>query len=156
MDGAYQMRHAAFLLAVALLPFVAQADQKPGSVCVEALEQLETLQTLAPVYKLTGSKRHYLDDTDRPAEVARQKKIIAESCSTDPKIRRAEQAEAERLHVARSPDCLEERDKLALMEKPESRTPADDIAEQRKRVTAQCPAVQLSDVWLIHWVPHVP
>jgi hypothetical protein len=64
---------ALLLLGLALLPHAVQADQTPVSVCVEALEQLETLQTAAPVYKLTrGQERQYLADADRPAEVARR------------------------------------------------------------------------------------
>ena len=152
------MKQTALLsLELALLPHAAQADQTPVSVCVEALEQLETLQTVAPVYRLTGGQeRQYLDDADRPAEVARFKKIVAGSCSTDPNIRRGEDSEAERLHLARSPDCMEERDKLSMMVKSESRSPADEIAEQRKHVAARCPAVGLSSVWLIHRVPVPP
>ncbi len=145
---------ALLLLGLALPPHVAQADQSPASMCVEALEQLETLQTLVPVYKLMGGQeRQYLADADRPAEVARLKIIVGRSCSADPKIRRGEESEAERLHLARSPDCMEEREELSLMVKPDSRSPADDIAEQRKQVAAQCPAVGLSNVWLIHWIP---
>jgi hypothetical protein len=157
-DGAYEMKQTALLLlGLVLLPRMAQADQTPASVCVEALEQLGTLQTFAPVYKLTGGQeRHYLADADRPAEVARLKKLVAGSCSSDPKIRRGEESEAERLHLARSPECMEERDKLSMMVKPESRSPADDIAEQRKQVAARCPAVGLSNVWLIHSVPVPP
>jgi hypothetical protein len=47
------MKHAALLLlGLALLPHAVQADQTSVSVCVEALEQLQTLRTAAPVYKL--------------------------------------------------------------------------------------------------------
>jgi hypothetical protein len=148
---------ALLLLGLALLPHAVQADQTPVSVCVEALEQLETLQTTAPVYKLTrGQARQYLADADRPAEVARLKPIVAGSCSSEPTIRRHEQSEAEHLHLARSPGCMEDRDRLSIMEKPESRTPEDDLAKKRKRVAAQCPDVDLSNVWLVHWIPVPP
>jgi hypothetical protein len=49
------MEHTALLLlglALALLPHAVQADRTADPVCVQALEQLETLQTAAPVYKL--------------------------------------------------------------------------------------------------------
>jgi hypothetical protein len=148
------MKHAALLLlGLALLPHAVQADQTPVSVCVEALEQLQTLQTAAPVYKLTGGQeRKYLADADRPAEVDRLKTIVAESCSTEPEIRRSEESEAAHLHRARSPGCVGDRDALSTMEKPESRTPEDDIARHRKQVAERCPDVGLSDVWLVHWV----
>jgi hypothetical protein len=85
-----KLAHAAFLLlGLVLLPYAALADQAPLSVCVDALEQLQALQTVAPVYKLTeGQKRKYLTDADRPAEVARLKTIIAGSCSAKPTHRK--------------------------------------------------------------------
>lgn len=154
-ERAYQMRHAAFLLGgLALLPPAVQAGQTPVSVCVEALEQLETLQTFAPVYKLTGGQvRKYIADADRPAEVARLKTIVAESCSAKPKAKQREQSQAEQLHLVRSPGCMEDRERLSIMEKKASRTPEDDLERTRKRVEAKCPDVDLSNVWLVQWVP---
>jgi hypothetical protein len=147
------MKHTALLLlvsGVALFPHAVRADQTPDPVCVEALEQLKTLQTAAPVYKLTGGQeRQYLADADRPAEVTSLKTTIAQSCSTEPEIRQREESEAEHLHVARSPACMDDRDRLAMMEKPESRTPEDDVARVRKRVAARCADVDLSNVWLV-------
>jgi hypothetical protein len=141
-------------LGLALLPHAVLANQAHVSACVEALEQLKTLHLAAPVYKLNeGQERQYLSDADRPAEVDRLKTIVAESCSTEPEIRRAEESEAERLHVARSPGCMGDRDTLSTMEKPESRTPEDDIVRHRKRVAERCPDVGLSNVWLILGVP---
>jgi hypothetical protein len=154
--GQQKMKHAALLLslALALLPHSVEADQAPGSVCVEALEQLETLQTVAPVYKLTeGQKRKYLTDADRPAEVARLKAIVADSCSAKPKRRQREETEAEQLHLLRSPECMQDRDRLWMMERKNARTPEDDLARTRKRVLAQCPDVDLADVWLVEWIP---
>jgi len=149
------MNHTALLLlGLALIPPAVQADQTPVSVCVETLEQLKTLHMAAPVYKLTGGQeRQYLADADRPAEVGRLKTIVAESCSAEPETRRGEESEAEHLHVARSPGCMGDRDTLSTMEKPESRTPADDVARHRKRVAARCPDVNLSNVWLLLGVP---
>jgi hypothetical protein len=147
-------RMALLLLGRAVLPHAVQAGQTPVSVCVEALEQLKTLQMAAPVYKFTGGQeRQYLADVDRPAEVDRLKTIVAESCSAEPEIRRGEESEAGRLHVARSPGCMGDRDTLSTMEKPESRTPEDDIARHRKRVAARCPDVDFSNAWLLLGVP---
>jgi hypothetical protein len=145
------------LLGLALLPHAVQADQTHVSACVEALEQLEALQTVAPVYKLTtGQERQYLADADRPAEVAHLKTVVAGSCSAEPDIRRRQESKAEQLHLARSPGCMQDRDRLLMMEKPGSRTPEDDLARTRKRVAARCPDVELSNVWLVHWVPIPP
>jgi hypothetical protein len=149
------MKHAVLLvLGLALLPLAVQADQTAVSGCVDALEQLETLQTAAPVYKLTGGQeRRYLADSDRPAEAARLKAIVAGSCSAEPEIKLREESEAEQLHRARSPECMEDRDRLSMMEKPEARTPEDDLARLRKRVAERCANVDLSNVWLVHRVP---
>jgi hypothetical protein len=149
------MKHTAvLLLGLALLPHAILANQAHDSVCVEALEQLETLQTVAPIYKLAGvHKRQYLDDADRPAEVARLKTIAADSCSAKPKLKQREESEAQRLHLVRSPGCMQDRDRLSMMERKDARTPEDDLARTRKRVLAQCPDVDLSDVWLVEWIP---
>jgi hypothetical protein len=138
------------LLGLALLPHAVLAD----AVCANALEQLETLQTLAPVYRLNEAhKREYLDNADRPAEVERIKTIVAGSCSAKPKHRRREEFEAKQLHFVRSPGCMQDRDRLSMMERRDARTPEEDLATMRKRVLAQCADTELSDVWLIEWIP---
>jgi hypothetical protein len=150
------MKHTALLLllGLALLPHAVLADQAPLSVCVDALEQLEALKTVAPVYKLTrNQERQYLADADRPAEMARLKTIVAGSCSAKPKHRQREESEAEQLHLVRSPGCMQDRDRLSMMERKDARTPEDDLARTRKRVAAQCPDLDLSDVWLVEWIP---
>jgi len=150
------MKHMEFLLllGLALPPHVVLADQAPVSACVDALEQLAALQTVAPVYKLTSSKkRQYLADADRPAEIARLRTTVAGSCSAKPKHRQREESEAERLHFVRSPGCMQDRDRLLMMERKDARTPEDDLARTRKRVVEQCPDVDLSGVWLVEWIP---
>src|SRR3984957_734164 len=150
------MKHTALLLllGLALLPHSVPADQAPVSVCVDALEQLEALKTVAPVYKLTRSQeRQYLADADRPAEITRLKTIVAGSCSANPKNRQREESEAEQLHFVRSPGCMQDRDRLSMMERKNARTPEDDLARTPKRVAAQCPDLDFSDVWLVEWIP---
>ena len=142
------------LLGLGLLPHAVLADQAPDAVCANALEQLEALQTLAPVYRLNeANKRQYLDDADRPAEVEHLKTIVAGSCSAKPKHRRREESEAKQLHLVRSPGCMQDRDKLSMMERKDARTPEDDLARTRKRVLVRCPDVDLSDIWLVEWIP---
>src|ERR1700675_1179728 len=114
------MKHAPLLLllGLGLLPHAVLAGEGPSFVCVNALEQLEALQTVAPVYKLTRSQeRQYLADVDRPAEIARLKTIVAGSCSAKPKHRQREDSEAEQLHLVRSPGCMHDRDRLSMMER---------------------------------------
>ena len=142
------------LLGLALRPHSVPADPAPVSVCVDALEQLEALKTLAPVYKLMRSQgRRYLADADRPSEIARLKATVAGSCSAGPKHRQREESEAAQLHVARSPACMQDRDRLSMMERKDARTPEDDLERTRQRVVAQCPDVNLSDLWLVEWIP---
>jgi hypothetical protein len=149
-------RVSSLLLSLAFLPQLAHADQAAASACVEALEQLMTLHIATPVYKLAADgERHYLDDADRPAQIARFQGIVDGSCSADEETRRAQESEAERLHMARSPGCLEQREVLARMEQRGSRTPRSDLAQQRERVAADCPTVGLSNVWLIDWNTNV-
>lgn len=147
------MRATLALTCLAALPRLALGDEPSASACVEALEQVATLQDFTPVYKqLDGGERHYLDDALRPAELARLQKLVSASCSADPKVKAAQQAAADRLHLARSPECAVERDKLAAMEQPNSHDPPDSIRQQRALVAAQCPTVPMRDVWLLQMV----
>ena len=111
---------------------------------------MSALETELPIYQLVPpDSRRYLEDADRPAELARVRALVRTSCSTDPAVRAAAEAEAKRLHQGRSPECAFERAKLADMEKPDSRNDRDDIARQRKRVESRCPDVPMADVWLV-------
>jgi len=139
--------------AVALAPNIGLCDDAVSSPCVNALEQLATLKTWVPVYKqLSGDQRNYLKDSDRPAELARVRALAASACSKGPGVRTTQQAAAERLHTARSPECAIERDKLTAMEDPDSLEADDSVADQRDLVARQCPTIQLTDVWLLDMV----
>jgi len=140
-------------IALVLMAFpagTALADETV-SPCVNALEQVATLETALPVYKLVGAdSRRYIDDADRPAEIARLKKIVATSCSAvNSKARQSEESEATRLHTARSVWCTDERDQLSRMEQKDSRDDSDDVAYQRKLVADMCPTVPTANVWLL-------
>jgi hypothetical protein len=150
------MRLRFALVGMVLLPAIALADEPP-SACVNALEQVTTLQALTPVYKRPAVDQwQYLDDADRPAEIARLQKIISANCSANPPERSSEESAAQRLHVGRSPQCAFQRDKLSAMEKPSARAAADSIEEQRKRVTEKCPLVETANVWLLKMSTRTP
>jgi hypothetical protein len=141
------------VLGMMAVPQSALSNEWAPSQCVDALEQIAALKQLAPAYKqLDGDERHYLDDADRPAEIARLQKIVSASCSTATQARAAEEAEAGRLLVARSPECAFERDKLSAMERPDSREAPASVTAQRKLVSEQCPLVEQRDVWLLQMV----
>lgn len=147
------MRQALFLAALGLFPDAVLSEVPPTPSCSQALEQIATLKTLQPVYKLLGAdQRNYIEDADRPAEIARLQRIVTASCPTEPKARAAEQAEADREHVALSPECAVERDKLAAMELPNSHESADAITGQRRLVADKCPAVDTHGLWLVQWL----
>jgi hypothetical protein len=138
---------------VLLLPRLGWCDEPPSAACSNAREQVETLQTWVPVYKqLDGDQRQYLDDKDRPAELARWQKTVSDACSGNPKEQAAEQAAADALHQARSPECAIERDKLKAMLAPNSREAQDSVEQQRKLVADQCPQVTTRGVWLLQMV----
>jgi hypothetical protein len=146
------------LIGVALLPAVTVSGESVAPACVEALEQVATLKTRSPVYKLTGDgPQQFIKDAERPAEIARFQQIIDANCSTNPQARSGEESDAQRLHMTRSPDCTAERDKLALMRQPSSHDSPSSIAEQRQRVTERCSVVETPmNVWLVQvWIrPH--
>jgi hypothetical protein len=104
---------------------------------------------LSPLYKISDDGPQFIEDADRPAEIARLQKIIRKSCSTKPEERSRQEAEALRLHVARSPECGIDRETLSMMEKPNSRDPIDSIARQRKLVAEKCPPVRLRNRWIV-------
>jgi len=139
------------VFALVFLSETVRADG-PVSPCVNALEQIATLQTPLPVYKLVGpDSRRFIDDADRSAEIVRFQKIIGASCSTDLEARKSEQAEASRLHTARSVYCANARDDLSRMEQKDSRDvySSDVVANQRRLVTEDCPTVPTYNVWLV-------
>jgi hypothetical protein len=134
-------------------PSLSCADDLTTSPCVEALEQVETLETWVPIYQqLPAERRRYLKDSERPAELARIQQLVSISCSTDPHLRAAQQTAAAHLHTARSPECAIERDKLTAMLRPDSREANSSIAQQRQLVAAECPVVRMSGVWLLQMV----
>lgn len=140
------------LAGLGLLRATALADAIAAMTCPQLLEQITTLRTMSPVYQLTGTdQRHYLEDKKRPAELSRLQRLAAAACSQDSQSLKAQQAEAERLHVALSPECAVARDELAAMQTSRSRVPADSIGRKQRVVAANCPVVDSKDRWLLQW-----
>ena len=146
------MRWHSVAIGLVLLPTRLLSDSGGALSCSDALEQVATLKTMYPVYKLTGKdQRHFIEDADRPAEIARLQKIIAASCSANATQRADQEAQAQRLHQALSPECAVERDTLAAMELPNSHEPRDAIETKRKLVRDKCPTVDSAGRWLVQW-----
>lgn len=146
------MRGYLVALGTVLVPMRLLSDPAAGLTCSEALEQVATLKTQQPVYQEAAqSERHFIDDADRPAELARMQKIIAATCSASPAERAAQEAQAQRLHVAMSPQCAVARDELRGMELPDAHEARDAVESKRKLVADKCPAVSTRGRWLIQW-----
>lgn len=120
--------------------------------CVDALFQLEVLAGDWKVYKAgPGGERVYLDDRDRPAEIERLTRERDDNCSADPEALASQKQRASDLFQAMSPDCLEAREKLLNLQRPTARSAPSDIEKQQAWVTAHCPDVSRTGVWLADW-----
>jgi hypothetical protein len=131
-------------MALAAGPSIASDE-----ACVDALYQLEVLRIGTRVFKPgPGDERNFLHDRDRPAEVERLTQLAEQHCSTDPTRRQAQAASASKLVVALSPDCAAARERLATLERPDSRSSPDTVERQRQYVTDNCPDLSRNDVWI--------
>jgi hypothetical protein len=143
------------LFAIVLLLTLSRtvlADDAAALSCPQLLEQLTTLNTAAPVYRLTPpDHRQYLKDEERPAEIARLQRLANAACSSSPRERQHQEAEAIELHIALSPECAVERDVLKELEKLGSRESPASIADRRQLVTEKCPVIDTAGLWLLKW-----
>ena len=128
-------------------------DSRHDARCVDALFQLEVLGGDWKVYKAgPGDERTYLDDRDRPAEVARLSRERDTTCSDEPGVLASQRRRAEELFQALSPDCREAREKLQDLQRPTARSAASDIEEQQAYIASHCPNVSRDGVWLADWI----
>jgi hypothetical protein len=134
---------------LAALVLAAGPSVASDEACVDALYQLEVLRLGTRVFKPgPGDERVYLHDRDRPAEVEQLTQLAERNCSADPTQRQAQAERASELVVALSPDCAAARERLATLERPDSRSSPATVERQREYVTANCPDLSRSDVWL--------
>jgi hypothetical protein len=121
--------------------------------CVDALYQITLLNQRQPVFKQTADgSRRYIEDAERPAELARLQRVRDQACSDDPTTRRSQERRADQLMIAMSPRCAEARDKLANYEDPATHTPDDQIARQRAFVEQNCRGGERIDLWQGDWI----
>jgi hypothetical protein len=140
------------LSGLILFPAAAVADATAPMSCPQVLEQITTLRTMAPVYKLSGpDQRHFIEDADRPGVLAHLQRLASAVCSKDLKTKKLQQEEAARLHLALSPECAVARDQLTAMQSRNSREPAESIEQQRRLVSTNCPVVEAKGRWLVQW-----
>ena len=107
------------VLLCVLAPAPALSDNTLPLSCPQALEQLITLNTGVPVYKLTApDHRHFLDDADRP--------LLLDDVQAPRLARRCRQVDR-RVEAARDHDRAERRGALG---RPDQRQPQQE-REQR-------------------------
>jgi hypothetical protein len=121
--------------------------------CVDALYQITLLNQRLPVFKqAAGGSRHYIEDAERPAEIARLQGVRDQNCSEDPATQRSQVQRAGQLLGAMSPRCAEARDELASYEDPATHTPDDKIERQRAFVEQNCRGGERTDLWRGDWI----
>jgi hypothetical protein len=121
--------------------------------CVDALYQITLLNERRPVFKQAADgSRRYIEDAERPAELARLLGLRDQTCSGDAATRRSQDQRADQLMIAMSPGCAEARDKLANYEDPATHTPDDQIMRQRAFVEQKCRGGERSDLWRGDWI----
>ena len=121
--------------------------------CVDALFQLEVLAGDWKVYKPgPGNDRTYLNDRDRPAEVARLSGERDANCSDEPGVLASQKQRASELFEALSPGCREAREKLQNLQRPTAHSAPSDIEKQQSYIAAHCPDVSRDGVWLADWI----
>lgn len=121
--------------------------------CVDALFQLEVLDGDWKVYKPgPGNDRTYLNDRDRPAEIARLSSERDASCSDEVEVLASQKQRASELFEALSPGCREAREKLQNLQRPTAHSAPSDIEKQQAYIAAHCPDVSRDGVWLADWI----
>lgn len=121
--------------------------------CVDALFQLEVLAGDWKVYKPGhGNDRTYLNDRDRPAEIARLSSERDANCSDEPGVLASQKQRASELFEALSPGCREAREKLQNLQRPTAHSAPSDIEKQQAYIAAHCPDISRDGVWLADWI----
>ena len=145
----------ALVLLAPVAPTVADtAVTSPDDArCVDALFQLEVLAGDWKVYKPgPGNDRTYLEDRDRPAEVARLSVERDANCSDEPGVLALQKQRASELFEALSPGCREAREKLQNLQRPTAHSAPSDIEKQQAYIAAHCPDISRDGVWLADWI----
>jgi hypothetical protein len=132
----------------------AAATQAADRRCIETLYQLELLTGKYKVYKPgAGDARSYLDDADRPAEIARLQAVRGESCIAEQPLQGSQKRRAAELFVVLGADCREAREELRRLEQPDSRTSRNEYERHVDWMSRYCPDLSYAgvhtDVWLV-------
>jgi hypothetical protein len=115
--------------------------------CIEALQQFEVLDLKARFFKLDANwSRTYLENEDRPKEIARQSDLIDENCKTDPASVAKQFSSAIVLSKGLNIRCVNAREKLSKEVDETKRKEHQDYLD------SNCPDVSHRNLWIADWI----
>jgi hypothetical protein len=121
--------------------------------CAEAIYQLALLHQKRRVFReRADGSRLYLENEDRPGEIARIERSRDEFCSDEPEDRKEQIERAEEMSVALSRRCAAARETLERMQQPGADPEAEKLQDYRTYVEAFCPAIESGHLWLGDWI----
>ena len=121
--------------------------------CAEAIYQLALLHQKRRVFReRADGSRLYLENEDRPGEIARIERLRDEFCSDEPADREEQIERANEIGVALSRRCTAARETLEGMQQPGADPSADRLKDYSTYVEAFCPAIESEHLWLGDWI----
>lgn len=121
--------------------------------CVEARHQVMVLERRGRAFKLRPDwTRSYLENEDRPVEIARLEKLVDDNCDTDTKSVQEQDVHLLELIKALNIRCITAWETLH-----KSNDPAADIANQKveeaqEYIDEKCPSTEIHNLWIADWI----
>ena len=117
--------------------------------CVEAREQVEVLKLKVRVFRLdTDGARIYLENEERPQEIARLNKLVKQYCETDPDSVREQFVRVRELSKVLIITCVNAREKLGKVGTPPADIEKEEMKQYQEYIDSNCPAVDYRDLWI--------
>jgi hypothetical protein len=121
--------------------------------CVEARYQVLILGEHVRVFKLQRDwTRRYLENADRPAELARLRKVVDELCETDSVSVKNQDQRIREIDQALSIRCIAARERLHQGEDPAAGIDKRQLIEAEEYVASNCPERKMHDLWIRDWI----
>ena len=120
--------------------------------CVEARYQVIVLERRGRAFKLGPDwTRHYLENADRPAEIARLENLVDDYCDTDDRSVKKQNERLLELKDALSIRCIAARERLQKSRDPQAGIDARQVREAQEYIELKCPDTKLHDLWIADW-----
>ena len=126
---------------------IAQKDER-FKACVRAMQQSEALKLKARIFKLNSDwSRAYLENKDRPKEVARFAEQVKANCKTDAQSQEQQFSAGILISRALNIKCVNARVALTTKE-------LDVVSESefQEYVGANCPEIDPRGYWIADWI----